>query len=76
MSAPILLMSLKNGPLAFLGGLKLGYDLGACLANNRIARQVTADQAAAVNVCEADGGVPSGFVQNDLMCLKPGAVQP
>jgi hypothetical protein len=63
-------------PLSVLGGFKLGYDLGACLGKNTASRQAAADEAAAVQDCEADGGIPTGTMNNALMCLEPGAVTP
>ncbi|MEO7035341.1 MAG: hypothetical protein ABI548_15555 [Polyangiaceae bacterium] len=75
-SVPLLLLGLKAPPLAVLGGLKVGYDLGACLGRASAARQLSADDAAAVKECEADGGIPTGFVEQSLMCREPAVVTP
>ncbi|MEO7037726.1 MAG: hypothetical protein ABI548_27430 [Polyangiaceae bacterium] len=75
--ASVLLLGLKAPPpLAVLSGLKVGYDLGACLGKDSAARQLSADDAAAVKECEADGGVPTGFVEQSLMCHEPAVVAP
>ena len=75
-SVPILLLGLKAPPLAALSGLKVGYDLGACLGKDSAARQLSADETAAVKECEADGGMPTGFVDHALMCHEPAKVTP
>lgn len=76
LSAALSLMSAKSTPVAVLGAFKAGYDISACLSKDAASRQSSADERAMVADCESDGGVPTGFVGNDLMCLEPGAVTP
>ncbi len=75
-AVPVLLLGAKALPLAVLASLKVGYDLSSCVAKDSVARQFSADEAAAVKSCEADGGIPTGFVEHALMCHMPGTVAP
>ncbi len=75
-AVPVLLMGLKGAPVAAVAGFKIGYDLGACLGKDSSARQLSADEAAAVAQCQADGGAATGFVEHALMCRVPTAVSP
>ncbi len=75
-AVPVLLMGLKSAPIAAVAGFKIGYDLGACLGKDASARQLSADEAAAVAECEADGGAATGFVEHALMCRVPAAPSP
>ena len=75
-AVPMLLMGLKGVPLAVLAGVKVGFDLGACFGKDSSARQLSADAAAAIAECEADGGTATGFVEHALMCRVSGPVTP
>jgi len=63
-----MVIALKSSMLAALPAFKASFDVGACLAKDDAARQVKADQAAAVSECEANGGTPMGQVGNQLTC--------
>jgi hypothetical protein len=58
-----------NPLVGFLVGFKTGADLGECV-NERIAE---ASLHAAVEMCKADGGTPTGVVENVVTCevVKP-----
>jgi hypothetical protein len=66
----VLLLGVKGPILGSAAGFKVGYDLGACVAKDKNTRQLSADQAAAVQECIDNGGTPSGEIGHTLICER------
>ena len=66
----VLLLGVKGPILGSAAGFKVGYDLGACVAKDKNTRQLSADQAAAVQECIDNGGTPNGEVGHTLICER------
>lgn len=66
----VLLLGVKGPVLGSAAGFKVGYDLGACFAKDKNTRQLTADQAAAVQECIDNGGTPNGEIGHTLICER------
>ena len=67
----VLLLGVK-GPIlgSAAAGFKVGYDLGACVAKDKNTRQLSADQAVAVEECIDNGGTPNGEIGHTLICER------
>lgn len=66
----VLLLGVKGPVLGSAAGFKVGYDLGACVAKDKNTRQLSADQAAAVQQCIDNGGTPNGEIGHTLICER------
>ena len=66
----VLLLGVKGPILGSAAGFKVGYDLGACVAKDKNTRQLSADQAAAVQECIDNGGTPNGEIGHTLICER------
>jgi len=56
-------------PIAILAGVKVGVDLGLCLAPQYHQTQDNLTSHAAEEFCVTDGGVPRDWVGNRLECV-------
>jgi hypothetical protein len=66
----VLLLGVKGPILGSAAGFKVGYDLGACVAKDKNTRQLSADQAAAVQECIDNGGTPNGEIGHTVICER------
>jgi hypothetical protein len=66
-----LLQAQASPLLALLGGVKAGYELGRCMANERNEELQLQAELDAVRECEARGGTPDELTDESLTCLVP-----
>jgi hypothetical protein len=65
-----LILSTPGSTLAgVLGGLRVGYDLGACLAKSKTEHERELSQQQAEATCVANGGTPVGVLGDTLSCV-------